>query len=171
LIDFDELQKKLERPVNLSEKESEKIIEIFKDLRALLNSLEKDILEMDRDNAFRYMEILIKKFSESQTAFNEGTAHGNGNLKPVERKLSQVLKPSGTFSGIYNELKAHEKGIAGRTLDCVKMALQLIEDGDIPEQVLCQECSLEAMRNCINTEDPNVKDEMDEDLRNARSVA
>ena len=171
-IDFDELQKKLERPVNLSEKESEKITDIFKDLSTLLNTLEKEILEMDRDNAFRYMGILIKKFSESKSAF-EGAAVG-GKLSATEPKKqaqTQILKPEGYFNEIYNQLKPHEKGIANRALDCVKTALQLIESGEAPpEQVLCPECDLAAMRKCIGIEDPNVKDETDEELKARRAA-
>jgi len=170
-IDFDELQKKLERPVNLSEKESEKIIDIFKDLSTLLNILEKEILEMDRDNAFRYMEILIKKFSESKSAFDESATVG-GNLSSIEpKKPAQVLKPEGYFNEIYNQLKPHEKGIANRSLDCVKTAVQLIESGKgPPEQVLCPECDLATMRKCIGVEDPNVKDETDEELKARRAA-
>ena len=171
-IEFADLQIKLELPVKLSDNEKEKISAIFGNLNTIMGELKTEILDMDRDDAYRYMQTLLQKFVEAKGLFEEGKAPSLENRKviPKHTAASVEIKPAGYFMKIFKQLTSHQKSIAKKSLDCVKTALNLIESGEAPqEQVLCPECDLETMRNCISTEDPNVKDEMDEDLKAARA--
>jgi len=171
-IGFDQLQKMLEQPVKLSEKEQEKITEIFLELNVILSDLKNEILQMDREEAFRYMEIILQKFSAAKADFENGIKPETKKHHPrPEPKTVEPTHPKGYFLEMYNQLTTHQKDIAERTLDCVKTAFQLIESEEgAPEEALCPDCNLEAMINCINTEDPSIRDEMDEDLARQRAA-
>lgn len=172
-VSFEELQIKLEMPVKLSDNEKEKISEIFENLNTVLADLEATILDMDRDDAYRYMQIILQKFVEAKRAFEEGKEPEpeNHRVKVLAKGEPKAIKPAGFFMDMYDQLTIHQKEVAQRSLDCVKTALQLIESGEAPEQVLCDECDLEHMKKCISTEDPNVKDEMDKGIEADRKKA
>uniref|UniRef100_A0A6M3M3L0 Uncharacterized protein n=1 Tax=viral metagenome TaxID=1070528 RepID=A0A6M3M3L0_9ZZZZ len=76
------------------------------------------------------------------------------------------LGPRPDFNEILGDLTESEANRAKKYLDCVKSALKLLEDGEDPNQILCyaldRVCSVEEMRKCIITEDPNVRDVMDQ---------
>jgi len=174
VISFEELQTKLEMPVKLSDKEKEKISEIFENLNTVLADLEATILDMDRDDAYRYMQIILQKFVEAKRAFEEGKEPEleDNRVKVLPKAEPKAIKPAGFFMEMYDQLTTHQKEVAQRSLDCVKTALQLIESGEAPpEQVLCDECDLDAMKKCISTEDPKNKDEMDKGIEADRKKA
>lgn len=159
---FKELRKKLEKPVKLSEAEKKKIEEIFTDLNKILEGVRKDVLEMDQPEAYRYMEILFRKFYEAKVEF-EGKIVTVQPDAPKPRLVKHVDRKPGDFREYFNKLDPQEQETAQKLLGCIKSALQLEADGGNPSELLCSECNLEAMKKCIQGEDPNVKDEMDRD--------
>ncbi|MBU0847281.1 hypothetical protein KKH23_08885 [Patescibacteria group bacterium] len=100
----------------------------------------------------------------------EKTERGYTDLSyPVgapREKTKVELGPKPDFNEILEELTETERTKAKKYLDCVKNGLKLLEAGEDPNQILCyaldRVCSIEEMRKCIITEDPSVRDIMDQ---------
>lgn len=166
---LEQLKKKLIQPVKLSEKEIEKFKEIFEELYSFIDSLEQKTLGLDRDEAYRYVDILLRKISEVELEFK--TPGVTPKKIPISdpKTVSIPLEPfpDGYFRQLFDQLNTHERNIANK-LDCIKLALHFEETGESkPEAPLCRECTLDAMKSCIANEDPSIIDEMDRDLRQA----
>lgn len=176
------LQEDLERPVKLSEAEKEKLRSIFKEVHELLDENLEAILKADRDNAYRYANLLIQAFNQANVDYAQGVeaeerkAPSAVNLEPPTTKEPTVMRVElgerPNFHGILNQLTEEEGRKAVALLDCVKTGLDIELDGGDPSDALCygldRVCSAEEMRKCIRTEDPTVLDEMDRDLQNKR---
>ena len=169
-VDFEQLRIKLEKPVKLSETEIKKIDEIFTDFIKILGDVRNEVLAMDQPYAYRYMEILLKKFIETKAEF-EGKIVTQAGPRPTAPPIIRVERKPGDFREYFDQLTLEQQEIAQRKLDCVKSALKLEEAGENPSAPLCADCSLEAMMNCIRLEDPSIRDEMDVDLEKARQAA
>lgn len=167
-LGFEELKKELIEPVKLSDTERKKFKDIFTKIHEVIEDTESKVLEMDRDKAYRYMEIFLEKFSVVEKEFQDPKKERPTQREPEpEREI--VPKPEahkeGFFLEIFNKLTAKQQRVARDSLDCVKTAFSFIESGEAPpEAVLCPHCNYEEMIKCIIIEDPSIKDEMDQDL-------
>jgi len=174
-MSFKDLVSKLDEPVTLSDKEKEKIKDIFKELSGLLDEKEAEVLDMTRDDAYKYMRLLLRNFSYTDSQFEGVTGEVESEVnetrpRPTGPRVIKKVHPDGFFRSIYDALNGNKRIIADK-LDCVKTALAIEESGDgRPEDALCGDCSLEMMQRCINVEDPTVVDEMDQELSKAASA-
>lgn len=185
------LQEELARPVKLSELEKEKLRSVFEEVRQLLDENLEIIIEADRDDAYRYANLLIQAFNQAESDYADGVGveeveEGDhmpprGIRPPVNLERPAVGSPSRVgidlgerpdFHGILGQLNEKEREKATTLLDCVKTGLELEGMGEDPSKALChgldRHCSVEEMRNCIGIEDPSVMDEMDRDLQARR---
>jgi len=170
------LQEELDIPVKLSETERDKIKELFKTMHGLLDDDLEIILDLDRDDAYRYTDLIIQGFMTADINFIAGVEVEEGLAKPKEEKTKEEaveMGPRPDLHEILGELTEGERGKAKHLLDCVKIAVQLQEEGDPRyNEALCygldRVCNAEEMRKCIRTEDPTVEDPMDKDLKAAR---
>jgi hypothetical protein len=179
------LQEELGRPVNLSEREKEKLKGIFKKMHDLLNENLEAILEGSRDDAYRYADLLIQAFSQVDLDYAKGIEPEElprvpkpVNLEPPQTAKRQpratAVKPGErpSFHAIFDSLTSVQQEKAKRLLDCVKTALDLEEAGENPDQILCHEpdrsCSAEEMKKCIQIADPSIVDDMDRGLQDRR---
>jgi hypothetical protein len=181
---LDKLKKVLDEPVKLSDTEKEKLKAFFDELRGWLNITEESLLESERDEAYRRAGILVRQIAAIQKVFDDpkktvpiiqkpsDTSPNSVPSKPygVSRNVEGVVelefiddpdrfpvidaskKPTKEqFQAWLNELEPKAKSIADR-LDCVK---------DFPElgnEVICNECSKDALSQCIRNEDPSYTD-------------
>ena len=159
---LDELRKKLKTPPKLSDTEKEKFTEIFEGLQLVLKDTLEVVLDMDKDDAYRYMNLIVTGLQkvdldyvagvESKPAINEEKGPDESveiNGLPVKvHPTGPVVKPD--FISFMKELDQHQLDLAYRVLDCFK---QFEEVGD---DIVCPDCSLERMVACIRAVDPTI---------------
>lgn len=175
-LKFENLKTELMQPVKLSETERQKFKEIFEKIRKIIDQKEIKVLEMDKDDAYRYMQIFLTKFSRVESEFT-GEITREPEKEEIRTETLEKKKPlkkpvikhePGAFRKMYDKLTQRQRDVANRSLDCIKNALAFEESGEAPpEEVLCNDCSYKAMIACITTEDPSIKDEMDLELEKA----
>lgn len=157
-----ELRVKLKVPSKLSEVEKEKFIEIFGGLQLVLKDTLAVVLDMDREDAYNYMNLLVaglQKVDADYAAGVEAKIAKNEEKDPneitdpedVSEKVQlrgPVAKPD--WMSFTRELTPHQKDVANRTLDCFQMF------DEVGDEIVCSDCSLEKMIACIRTEDSSI---------------
>lgn len=159
---LDELRKKLKTPPKLSDTEKEKFTEIFEGLQLVLKETLEAVLDMDKDDAYKYLNLLVAGLQkvdvdyeagvEAKLAINEEkgpieSPESNG-LPEKARPTGPVVKPD--FISFTKDLTQHQLDLGYRVLDCFK---QFEEVGD---DIVCPDCSLERMVACIRAVDPTI---------------
>ena len=160
-IDIKELLTQMDKPIELSANEVEKIEEIFNQLRSHMNEYEAEVLKQTRDEAFTSVRRLL---SNVDTAINQAVtiapgqtriiplAHidqdGEAQHTPVPQA---VLPPKVDFQALLDSLPENIRTIANR-MDCVTQ----FNDPDIGQDIVCTHCSPKAMLSCIRLIDPSV---------------
>ena len=180
------LREDLEVPSKLSEIEKEKITAVFERAQQLLNENLEIILGLERDEAYRYTDLILQSLMTADTNFIAGVEAPSfvekevtalepiiGSPQTSEPPKDLELGPKPDIHEILEDLTVGERGKAKHLLDCVKSALKLYEDGDPRyNDPLCygpdRICNANEMRKCIRTEDPTLEDDMDTDLKAAR---
>ena len=170
-MSWQKLKEAIDKPVTLSDLEKKKFKGIVNTAKDLLDDSLEVMCELSRDEAYRYLNLLINAFQEADAKFVGNAEASNEPITTPEK----IERPR--FDEIFDQLTSVEQEKARRYLDCVKNVFLLktmLEDPSTSEkektkinidEVLCCDkdrvCSVEEMRKCINTEDPTVKDEMD----------
>lgn len=160
-----------EKPIELSEPEKEVLNKIITTLKEGLDQVLEEALELPRDEAFKkintYVYALIKATHPDAPFIEEGVELEEKPEKPkappkpvVHPKLENLLK----------ELPDDKQSRALIVLSCVKAHNKLEEEGEDGSQALCPDCTPEKMLACINVEDPQVVDELEQELRKAGVV-
>ena len=150
-VNIKELLGQLETPVELSEKETERIGSIFDQLRSLMNEYEETVLTLPRDDAFTLTRRLL---SNVDSAINGEVVAPGQQTQPEPILVDKV-----DFKALLDTLPPKVRVIADR-LDCVK---QFFTE-DIGMDIVCQHCSKEEMLKCINLIDPTVIEPWDQEL-------
>ena len=179
---LDELKAKLKTPPKLSDTEKEKFTEIFEGLQLVLKDTLDVVLDMDKDDAYRYMNLIVAGLQKVDVDYvagvepiltiNEEKAP-NESIEPPGRIAPERAQPKGAvvkpdFISFMKELDQHQLDLAYRALDCFK---QFEEVGD---DIVCPDCSLEKMVACIRAVDPTIDpvqdiiDEVDEARRTGK---
>jgi hypothetical protein len=157
-----ELKVKLEVPPKLSETEKEKFTEIFGGLQLILKDTLSVVLDMDRENAYRYMNLLVAGLQKVDVDYAAGVdpipsktqeKGPNDSLAPEDAEervepRGPVAKPD--WMSFTKELTPHQKNVGNRSLDCFKMY------EEVGDEIVCPDCSPEKMVACIRAEDPTI---------------
>ncbi|GAH88319.1 unnamed protein product, partial [marine sediment metagenome] len=153
-----EAQELAAKPIDLSEPEKERLIQIIGLMKDSLDKVLEDALSKPRDEAFKIVSRYL-------IAMQEGSKVG-GEVGPrIKPPAEPIVHPK--LEDIFAVLPEDICAGARRRLSCVKSYMKLEEDGEDGSQVLCPDCSPEKMIICLRVEDPTIVDELDEELRKA----
>lgn len=142
-------------PVRLSDVEKEKFIETFDSLKVWLDDGLKSVLKMNRDSAYRYIDLLIKGLTKVELDFVAGV-----ELRPPEERREvppvPVVKPTKEeFDGWLSELTPEARTKGAELVDCLKQYLGPDSPGI---DVVCPHCTKEELEQCIRNADPSIED-------------
>jgi len=158
---LDEISEKIKEPPKLSSEEKKNFTEIFTVLKGWLEDSLVVILEKNRDEAYRYMNLLIAGLKKVDLDYIAGVVPPEAKIEeddpdkiidpmqvlaPNEAK-KPVVKPD--LMELVSQLPPKERGMASR-LDCCKS----YEDGD--NEATCTDCSLEKLIECVRIIDPTI---------------
>jgi len=158
-----EIRMNIELPVKLSDVEKEKFTETFNALKGWLDDGLDTVLEMDRDAAYRYIDLLLKGLLKVDVDFVAVVMpEESGLVKPVdvqeqkEPEPTPVVRPTAEqVDGWLDALTPKAKITASEHLDCIKQYLDPEGPGI---DIICNFCSTEKMAQCIRDEDPSFED-------------
>lgn len=153
-----EIQMAIGLPVRLSDVEKEKFTETYESLKVWLDDSLKAVLEMPRDAAYRYIDLLIRGLTKVDVDFVAGvdnTKRSKGPEEPEEPFVPVVKPTKEEVDGWISELTPEVRTKAAETVDCLKQYL----DPDGPGmEVICPHCTKEALEQCIRDADPSIED-------------
>lgn len=159
-------------PVNLSEVEKERFNNIFEALKGWLDDARIVVLEKERDEAYRYVNLLIAHLQRVDLDFVaaveppqdplDAGGHTGVDLsikRPPARVRSRVVRPTkeqvdGWISNMIPAIREKAPVI----LACMKQYLD--PESDVGIAVICNDCSPDRMVACIQAEDPSIVDSM-----------
>ncbi len=158
-----EIQKTIGLPVRLSDVEKEKFTETFSSLKDWLDDGLESVLKMNRDPAYRYIDLLIKALQQVDVDFVAGV---DRQIPGVERKITPseeqpyepipIVRPTKEqVDGWLGELMPEVRIKAEELVDCIK---QYVEPEGPGIDVICNHCSKEEMEQCIRNADPSFSD-------------
>lgn len=157
-----EIRMSIELPVKLSDVEKEKFTETFNALKGWLDDGLNTVLEMDRDAAYRYINLLLKGLQKVDVDFVAVVMPEESDLvKQVDAQEEPapvpVVRPTKEeIDGWIDNLTPKAKIMASEHLDCIKQYLDPEDDAGIA--IFCNDCSMEKMAQCIRDEDPSFED-------------
>jgi len=157
-----EIQLTIGLPVKLSDVEKEKFTETFASLKTWMDDGLEAILEMNRDQAYRYIKLLIDGLRKVDVDFVAGVDSRPLKKPPeleqpkVEEPIIPVVRPTKEqVDGWIEELTPKARRIAIEHVDCIKDYL----DPDGPGiDVICNHCSKDELAQCIRNADPSFED-------------
>ena len=153
-----EIQKTIGLPVRLSDVEKEKFTETFSSLKEWLDDGLESVLKMNRDAAYRYIDLLIKGLQRVDLDFVAGVDMQIVVPEDKEPELppAPVVRPTKEqVDGWLGELTPEVRVKAAELVDCLKDYL----DPDGPGlEIICHHCSREEMEQCIRNADPSFED-------------
>jgi len=159
---LEEISKKIKEPPKLSSEEKKNFTEVFEVLKGWLNDTLEILLEKDRDEAYRYLNLLIAALKKVDIDYVAGVAspiaknernppdEKSGLASPEAEILPKepVIKPD--LMELIKQLPPKERGIASR-LDCYKNYQELESN-----EATCPDCSLGKLIECIRIIDPSI---------------
>ena len=157
-----EIKLSIELPVKLSEVEKEKFTETFNALKGWLDDGLDTVLGMDRDAAYRYVDLLLKGLQKVDVDFVAVVIPESKELDSVKPEKEEpvpvpVVRPTKEqVDGWLDELTPKAKIVASEHLDCIKQYLDPENPAGI--DIICPYCSMEKMVQCIRDEDPSFED-------------
>jgi len=157
------IQLSIESPVKLSDVEKEKFTETFNALKGWLDDGLNTVLGMDRDAAYRYIDLLLKGLQKVDIDFVAVVMPESKELdsvKPVdaqeEPEPDPVVRPTKEqVDGWLAALTPKAKIIANEHLDCIKQYLDPEGPGI---DIICSHCSKDELAQCIRNADPSFED-------------
>lgn len=164
----DKLQKisdKVKEPPKLTVEEKENFNEIFERIKGWLDDALEVVLEKDREEAYRYLNLLVAGLTKVDVDYIAGVvpptakkeendaveiiAPGGGDeQKNVASSKNPVVKPD--LLELINQLPSKEQSIA-RRLDCYRTYEELENN-----EATCNDCGLEKLIECIRIIDPTI---------------
>jgi len=156
-----DIQKKIKQPVKLSDVEKARFTEIFDSLKELIDDVLKRVMDMDRDSAYRYSNLLILALQKADIDFIAGVS-AESPLKSresveVEQDVlaEPVVRPTKEqIDQWISELTPEAKAKIGE-LDCISQYLDPEGPGI---EIICNHCSKAEMVQCIRNIDPSFTD-------------
>lgn len=166
------IQAEIGLPVDLSDVEKERFNNIFEDLKEWLDEARDVVLEKNRDEAYRYVNLLIAHLQRVDLDFVaaveppqdplDAGGHTGVDLSikgPPKRIRSRVVRPTkeqvdGWLSNMIPAIREKAPVI----LECLKQYLD--PESDVGISVICNDCSPDRMVACIQAEDPSIVDSM-----------
>jgi len=159
------LSEKVKEPQKLTVEEKENFKEIFEGIKSWVDDALEVVLEKDREEAYRYLNLLVAGLTKVDVDYIAGVVppktknEENGedeilglqdeeNLKDVASSKKPVVKQD--LLDLINQLPARERSIAHR-LDCYH-TYEEIESNE----GTCVDCSLEKLIECIRVIDPTI---------------
>ncbi len=159
------LEESLGAPVKLSAKEKEKFERVFEGLKEWLDDAQGVILEKDRDEAYRYLRLLLIALAKVDVDYLAGVkvAMGDGELGRIEDPKEKIPEPivrptKEQVDGWLDQMPAKMKRNAITLLDCLKQYCD--PESEVGVDIICNHCSLEEMEQCIRNADPSITDSM-----------
>lgn len=161
------LEESLGVPVKLSEDEKDKFKGVFEGLKDWLDGTHDVVIEKDRDEAYRYLRLLLATLAKVDVDFIGGvippTKIGEDVLLEVapieEEPLKPVIRPTKEqVNGWIDQMTPEIRMKATTLLDCLKQYLD--PESEVGIDIICNVCSLEKMERCIRDEDPTITDSM-----------
>ncbi len=143
-----ELEEGLKQVPALSDKEEEQITKVFEGLTVILEDTLAVILALNREEAYRYTELFVSGFMTISANYI-GDMKAPKNDPKEHRALRPTQKPD--FKSFVDALEPRLRAIIEK-LDCYKNFI----NEEIGEAVVCDDCGLEKMLNCIRVEDPTI---------------
>ena len=165
-----EIQQTLGLPVKLSDVEKEKFTKTFGSLKTWMDDGLEAVLKMDRDQAYRYIKLLIDGLVKVDVDFVAGVdTRPEPGVEPVIplENIEQPVEPAEPITPVVRPTKEQVDGwldnlmpkakiIANEHLDCIKQYLDPEDSAGLT--VICNDCSMEKMAQCIRDEDPSFED-------------
>lgn len=161
------IQLSIELPVKLSDVEKEKFTETFSSLKIWMDDTLEAVLKMNRDQAYRYIKLLIDGLVKVDVDFVAGVdTRPELEVEPVI-PLENIEQPAEPIIPVVRPTKEQvdkwidaltpkAKIIASEQLDCIKQYLDPENPAGI--DIICPYCSMEKMIQCIRDEDPSFED-------------
>jgi len=144
---LEQIKKDITIPVKLSDNEKDQIKRAFQAIREMLEDSEKTVMEMDRDGAYRYVNLIISGLSKADLDFIGGVKPKE-NLTDPKQKTGPASRPN--YEELLGQLEPEERKKA-EFLECSTSFREAGIDA------ICPECTLEKMKTCIKTFDPSIK--------------
>lgn len=149
---LEQIKKDIAVPVKLSDNEKEQIRKAFQAIRSMLEGSETSVLDMDRDEAYRYVNLIIIGLQQADVNFIGGQKSKepliNSNGEPVKKVRGEpALRPN--YEGLLEQLEPEERKKA-EYLECFTS----FKESGI--EAICPECTSEKMKTCIKTYDPSI---------------
>jgi len=160
------LEESLGAPVKLSETEKEKFERVFEGLKEWLDEAQGVILEKDRDEAYRYLRLLLIALTKVDVDYLAGVkvTMDDGRLvarveDPEEEIPEPIVRPTKEqVDGWLDQMPAKIKRKAITLLDCLKQYCDPESEAGV--DIICNHCSLKEMEQCIRNADPSITDSM-----------
>ena len=163
------IQAEMGLPVDLSEVEKERFNNIFEALKGWLDDARTVVLEKERDEAYRYVNLLIAHLQRVDVDFvaaveppRDPLDAGGHDLSikiPPVRVRSRVVRPTKEqVDGWLSNMIPAMREKAPVILACLKQYLD--PESDVGLDVICPDCSPDRMVACIRAEDPSIVDSM-----------
>ena len=163
------IQAEIGLPVDLSEVEKERFNNIFEALKGWLDDARDVVLEKNRDEAYRYVNLLIAHLQRVDLDFvaaveppQDPLDAGEVDLSikgPPKRIRSRVVRPTKEqVDGWLSKMIPSMREKAPMILECLNQYLD--PEGDVGIAVICNDCSPDRMVACIQAEDPSIVDSM-----------
>ena len=164
-----EIQSTLGLPVKLSDVEKEKFTKTFSSLKTWMDDGLEVVLKMDRDQAYRYIKLLIDGLVKVDVDFVAGVDTRpklkdgkiiplqdiEQSVEPVEPIIPVVRPTKEQVDGWLTELTPEAKIKAEELVDCIK---QYVDPDGPGLEIICRHCAREEMEQCIRNADPSFKD-------------
>lgn len=157
------LEESLGVPVKLSEDEKEKFKTIFEGLKDWLDGTHDVVVEKDRDDAYRYLRLLLGILGKVDVDFVAGVmpsakvgVDALSEVAPIEEELPEpVVRPTKEqVDGWLNQMVPEMRVKAETLLDCIKQYVD--PENEVGIEVICNFCGPEKIERCIRGEDPSI---------------
>jgi len=143
---LEQIKKDIAIPVKLSDNEKEQIKRAFQAIREMLEDSEKTVIDMNRDEAYRYINLIIGGLQGADVNFIGGVKTKEILVDP-KQKTGPSPRPD--YEKLLEQLEPEERKKA-EYLECLTNFKETGIDA------VCPECTLEKMKTCIKSSDPSI---------------
>jgi hypothetical protein len=164
------IREEMKVPVKLSELEREKFNNIFETLKEWLDDSRTSTVEKDRDEAYRYVDLLIGHLQMVDVDYIAGASRATPivtpsvleNVEPLEEPAHNIKSPphvrptAEQVDGWLGDMNPQIRSKVTRLLDCFKQYLD--PDGEAGIDVICNRCRPEEIAKCLIIADPSIED-------------
>lgn len=164
------IREEMKVPVKLSELEREKFNKTFDALKEWLEDSRVSNIEKNRDEAYRYVDLLIGHLQMVDADYIAGASRATPIVAPpaaVEpgkeleaphniQSLPHIRPTAEQVDGWLEDMNPQIRSKVTRLLDCFKQYLD--PDSESGIAIICDRCSPEEIAKCIIIADPSIED-------------